>query len=66
MEQGIGGFDTARGIVSGNDPALNLNTTSGEDSNYDMIDPDGSGFIVTTAGYDMNASGDTYIFLAIA
>ena len=59
-------FDTARGIVSGNDPALNLNTTSGEDSNYDMIDPDGSGFIVTTAGYDMNASGDTYIFLAIA
>jgi hypothetical protein len=59
-------FDTARGIVSGNDPALNLNTTSAEDSNYDMIDPDGSGFIVTTAGYDMNASGDTYIFLAIA
>ena len=59
-------FDTARGIVSGNDPALNLNTTSAEDSNYDMIDPDGSGFIVTTAGYDMNASGDTYIFYAVS
>jgi len=59
-------FDTARGIVSGNDPALNLNTTSAEDSNYDMIDPASSGFAVTTAGYDLNENGSTYIFLAIA
>jgi hypothetical protein len=59
-------FDVARGIVAGNDPALTLNTTAAEDSNYDMIDPVSSGFAVTTAGYDLNASGDTYIFYAIA
>ena len=59
-------FDTARGIVPGNDPALNLNTTDAEDNSYDMIDPYSAGFTVTDAGYDMNESGSTYIFYAIA
>jgi hypothetical protein len=39
-------FDTARGIVSGNDPFLKLNTTDAEATAYDAVDPANSGFIV--------------------
>ncbi len=59
-------FDTERGIVSGNDPAIQLNNTDVEDSNYDMIDPYSAGFTVTSAGYDMNENNASYIFYAIA
>jgi len=59
-------FDTARGIVSGNDP-FSLNLASTETTGYDLIDPANSGFIVNDdATYPINASGGTYIFLAIA
>ena len=60
-------FDTARGIVSGNDPFLYLNTNAAEDTSSDYIDPLNSGFRVTSnAGDDLNKSGGTYLFLAIA
>jgi len=59
-------FDTTRGIVSGNDPALWLNSSNAQITNTDYIDPLSSGFTVTTASGDINESGGTYIFLAIA
>ena len=58
-------FDSARGITSGNDPALTFNTNQAEFSGADMIDPASSGFIVNNVG-GVNTSGVSYIFLAIA
>ena len=62
-------WDTARGIVSGNDPTLRLNTTAAETTTADYIDPLSSGFTLTTEGnwlYGMNYPSGNYIFLAIA
>jgi len=60
-------WDTARGIVSGDDPYLLLNSTAAEVTNTDYIDPYSAGFeISSTAPAAINASGGTYIFLAIA
>ena len=60
-------YDSARGIVAGNDPYLLLNTTAAEVTSTDYIDPLSSGFTVTSsAPAALNASGGTYIFLAIA
>jgi len=60
-------WDTARGIVSGNDPYLLLNTTDAEVTSTDYIDPYSAGFeISSTAPAAINANGGTFIFLAIA
>ena len=60
-------WDTARGIIAGNDPYLLLNTTAAEVTNTDYIDPYSPGFeLSSTAPTALNASGGTYIFLAIA
>ena len=60
-------YDSARGIVAGNDPYLLLNSTAAEVTNTDYIDPLASGFTVTSsAPAGLNASGGSYIFLAIA
>jgi hypothetical protein len=60
-------FDTARGIVSGNDPALYLNSTAAEVTGIDAIDPDNSGFIVNQeTTFNLNVNAATYIYLAIA
>jgi len=61
-------FDTARGIVSGNDPFLLLNSTAAEVTTRDAIDPDNSGFIVNNdaTNFPINVNNATYIFLAIA
>ena len=60
-------WDTARGIVSANDPHLSLNTTAAEVTTDDSVDPDVSGFIVNqVAATNINVSGGQYIFLAIA
>jgi hypothetical protein len=60
-------YDTVRGIVSGNDPYLLLNKDDSEVTNTDYIDPLNSGFTVTSsAPAALNASGGTYLFLAIA
>ena len=60
-------WDTARGIVSGNDPYLRLNSTAAEVTSTDYIDPLSSGFQITsTAPAAINASGGSFIFLAVA
>ena len=60
-------FDSLRGIVSGNDPFLALNTTDAQDSNYDAISPYGAGFVITATGpSDVNINGGSYLFLAIS
>jgi hypothetical protein len=60
-------WDTARGIVSGNDPYLLLNSTAAEATSTDYIDPYSAGFeLSSTAPAALNASGGSYIFLAIA
>ena len=58
-------WDSKRGIVAGNDPWIELNTTNAQNSGQDAIDPLASGFTVTAAA-DVNQSGGNYIFLAIA
>jgi hypothetical protein len=60
-------WDTARGIVSGNDPHLSLNTTAAEVTTDDTIDTDSSGFVVNqVAATNVNVNAATYIYLAIA
>ena len=60
-------YDSTRGIVGGDDPYLLINSTAAEVTNTDYIDPLNSGFTVTSsAPAALNASGGTYIFLAIA
>ena len=60
-------WDSARGIIAGNDPYQLMNSTAAEVTNTDYVDPLASGFTVTsTAPAALNASGGTYIFLAIA
>ena len=60
-------WDTARGIVTGNDPHLSLNTAAAEVTTIDSIDPASSGFIVNqVAATNINVSSASYIFYAIA
>ncbi len=60
-------WDTARGIVSGNDPHLSLNTTAAEVTTDDTIDPDNSGFIVNqVAATNVNVNAATYIYFAVS
>jgi hypothetical protein len=60
-------WDSARGIVAGNDPYLLLNSTAAEVTNTDYVDTYSAGFeISSTAPAAINASGGTFIFLAIA
>ena len=60
-------WDSARGISSGNDPYLLLNSTAAEVTTTNYVDTTSTGFQVTAAATaDINASGGTFIFLAIA
>jgi len=60
-------YDSLRGITSGNDPYLLINSSAAEVTSTDYIDPLSSGFTVTSsAPAGLNASGGEYIFLAIA
>ncbi len=60
-------WDTARGIVSGDDPYLLLNSTAAEVTNTDYIDPVNSGFqISSTAPAAINQNNGKFIFIAIA
>jgi hypothetical protein len=60
-------WDTARGIVSGNDPYLLLNSTAAEVTSTDYIDAYSAGFeISSTAPSEINENGGSFIFLAIA
>ena len=61
-------WDSARGIITGNDPYLSLNNTStSEVTTNDSIDPYSTGFIVNQlSATNINVNNATYIFLAIA
>lgn len=60
-------WDTARGIISGNDPHLSLNTTVAEVTTDDSVDPYSLGFTVNqVAATNINVDGAQYIYLAIA
>jgi hypothetical protein len=58
-------WDTARGMVSGTDPSLLLNTTAAE-VNANSIYTATGGFQIVSTAAGINASGGTYIYLAIA
>ena len=60
-------WDTARGIVLGNDPHISLNSAaSAEVTSDNSITSDPSGFIVNqVAATNINVTSATYVFLAI-
>ena len=58
-------FDTSQGINSGNDPYFRLNVTNAQGT-ADLIDPLNAGFSVASGTTNVNYSGGTYLFLAIA
>lgn len=60
-------YDSARGIIAGNDPYLFLNSAAAEVTSTDYVDTYAAGFeLSSTAPAGLNANGGTYIFLAIA
>ena len=60
-------YDSVRGITAGNDPYIFANDGSVEVTSTNYVDTDTTGFKVTAAApAGLNASGGTYIFLAIA
>ena len=58
-------WDTARGMVAGTDPSLLLNSTAAE-VNANSIYTTTGGFQIVSTAAGINASGGSYIFLAIA
>jgi hypothetical protein len=58
-------WDTARGMVAGTDPRLALNSTT-TPSNNNWVYTTTGGFEIVTSTSSVNASGGSYIFLAIA
>jgi hypothetical protein len=58
-------WDTVRGMVSGTDPSLLPNTTNAE-VNANSVYTATTGFQIVSTAAGINASGGTYIFLAIA
>jgi hypothetical protein len=60
-------WDSARGIVSGNDPYLLLNSTAAEVTGTDYVDTAATGFeISSTAPAAINANGGSFIFFAVS
>jgi hypothetical protein len=60
-------YDSARGISSGNDPYLLINSTAVEVTGTNYVDTFASGFTLTaTAPAGLNANGGSFIFLAIS
>jgi hypothetical protein len=60
-------WDSARGIVAGNDSYLVLNSGAAEVTNTDWVDTLATGFEVSNAGSNLvNVNGGVYTFLAIA
>jgi len=60
-------WDSARGIVSANDPHLSLNTIAAEVTTDDSVDPNFIGFdVLQNSATNINISGALYMFLAIS
>jgi hypothetical protein len=58
-------FDTVDGMVAGTNRRIAMNTTNAEENN-NWVYTVATGFQIVTAESNVNASGGTYIFLAIA
>jgi hypothetical protein len=58
-------WDTARGMVAGTDPRLQLNSVNAE-NNANWVYTDASGFQIVTTDATVNASGGSYIYLCVA
>jgi hypothetical protein len=58
-------WDSTRGINAGSEENIEIDGTA-DPSSVDDIDPLSSGFQVVSTNAEINASGGTYIFLAIA
>jgi hypothetical protein len=58
-------WDSARGMVSGTDPSLRLNSTAAE-VNANSVYTITTGFQIVTTVDDINTAGGEYIFFAIA
>jgi len=58
-------WDSERGIVSGTEPFLDLNSNAQQTTMFDWLDPNSSGFSIPSGGNN-NVSGASYIFYAIA
>ena len=60
-------WDSSRGITTGNDPHLSLNSTNSEVSTDDSVDPVSSGFAVNqVAATNINVSSASYVFYAVS
>jgi hypothetical protein len=60
-------YDTTRGMVSGNDPFILLQSTTPEVTGTNRVFTSSTGFTVQADSYGgTNAVGGTYVFLAIA
>jgi len=60
-------WDSARGIVAGNDPYVAVNSSAAQVTTNDSVDTDSTGFVVNqVAASNVNVNGAAYIFLAIA
>ena len=59
-------FDTLRGISSGNDPVLTLNTNNAQWAGADYLTPATNGIVVKGNQVAVNASGGKYIYYAHA
>lgn len=60
-------FDSVRGIISGSDPYLLLNSTAAEDADEDAVDPYAGGIAVNeTSASNINTNSVVYCYLAIA
>ena len=61
-------YDSTRGLTANTDPYLRLNNTAGQATESEnWVESHSSGFKVnSTAPSDLNGSGNTYLFLAIA
>lgn len=62
-------WDTARGInpAGTNDPFVSLNTTNADNTSNDSLSAQSTGFgVIQNATTNINVSGATYIYLAIA
>jgi len=60
-------WDSARGIVAGNDPYLRWNVNGNQVTNTDWVDTAATGFELSNAGGNLaNSNGVSYVFLAVA
>lgn len=58
--------DSARGLVAGNDPYLELNTADAEVTNEDWVDISSTSFTVNQTTNNANVNTGTYLYLAIS